>query len=94
MQAWLDQTRPEVVIDAGNCFDWLQGRSIGYVTLNWSAEHPERSDTDQQAEVLGAAAMDLLVAQFQHNERGIPAHPRIVMTEGQWREGTTLRRIR
>jgi hypothetical protein len=40
---------------------------------------------DQQADVLGAAAVDLLVAQYQQNERGIPEAPRIVMTEGLWR---------
>jgi FAD/FMN-containing dehydrogenase len=31
------------------------------------------------------AAVDLLVTQYQQNERGIPEAPKIVMTEGVWR---------
>ena len=46
---------------------------------------PEVAGIDQQADVLGAAAVDLLVSQYQQNERGIPPVPRIVMTEGRWR---------
>ena len=33
----------------------------------------------------GAAAVDLLVAQHRQNERGIPEHPKMLMTEGLWR---------
>jgi DNA-binding LacI/PurR family transcriptional regulator len=95
---WLEQARPEVILDAGNHFEWLQDLTIpdriGYASLNWSAEHPERAGIDQQAEVLGEAAVDLLVSQLQNNERGIPAHPRIVMTPGEWRDGMTVKRVR
>lgn len=94
LQTWLGRARPEVVLDAGHSFEWLQGVEIGYATLNWTAEHPERAGIDQQVDVLGAAAIDLLVAQLQHNERGIPEHPKIVMTAGEWRDGTTVRRVR
>jgi hypothetical protein len=98
LRAWLAETRPEVVLDAGNRFDWFQSPAlpepVGYATLNWTADHPERAGIDQQAEVLGAAAIDLLVGQLLHNERGIPKHPKIVMTPGEWREGGTVRRVR
>ena len=98
LQSWIRAAKPDVVLDGGDSFDWLPGQGsvedLAYATLNWTADHPERSGINQQAEVLGAAAMDLLVAQFQHNERGIPKHPKIVMTEGEWREGTTAPRVR
>lgn len=97
--AWLNDQRPEVVIDGGQmAYDWLKGRRIpeelGYVTLGWQPERPHRTGIDQQADVLGSAAMDLLVEQFHHNERGTPGHPKIVMTEGVWRTGSTVRRVR
>jgi DNA-binding LacI/PurR family transcriptional regulator len=98
---WLRRAKPEVVIDGGQqAFDWLHGHGmpmpgeIGYATLSWTSLFPERAGMDQQAEVLGAAAIDLLAAQITHNEHGIPAHPKIVMTEGVWREGKTVRRVR
>jgi len=55
------------------------------VTLAWHSDFPQVGGIDQQAGVLGAAAVDLLVTQYQQNERGIPEAPKIVMTEGVWR---------
>lgn len=96
---WIKVAKPEVVIDGGQLgYDWLKGvhipEDLGYVTLNWQSEKPERTGIDQQTEVLGAAAIDLLVEQLHHNERGPPEHPKMVMTEGLWREGNTVRKVR
>ena len=87
---WLRVARPEVVIDGSHLAQaWLEtvskARRPRHVTLAWRADHAHVPGIDQQADVLGAAAIDLLVAQYQQNERGIPAAPKIVMTEGVWR---------
>lgn len=86
-QSWLREARPDVVIEPGHHLTgWLpDDGKITHATLAWRADHPGVSGIDQQAEVLGAAAVDLLVAQHQQNERGIPTHPKILMTEGVWR---------
>lgn len=88
---WMEKTRPEVVIDGGQLIlQLLKGRplpsGIISVTLGWEPMKERRAGIDQQADVLGSAALDLLVEQYHHNERGIPANPKIVMTVGQWRE--------
>jgi DNA-binding LacI/PurR family transcriptional regulator len=88
--AWVRKERPEVVIDGGHVVaEWLTALPASkrpmLVTLAWHSDFPEVSGIDQQADVLGAAAVDLLVTQYQQNERGIPAAPKIVMTEGVWR---------
>lgn len=91
--AWCRQARPEVVIDGGHLVaDWIGEAhgAPGHVTLGWRADRPEIAGIDQQADVLGAAAVDLLVAQYQQNERGLPEHPKIVLTEGQWRDGASV----
>jgi len=87
---WLRKAKPDVVIDGGHLVkDWLgalpPARRPGHVSLGWRADMAEVAGIDQQADVLGAAAVDLLVTQYQQNERGIPESPRIVMTEGVWR---------
>ncbi len=87
---WMRVAKPDVVIDAGHLVkEWLAAlppsRRPHHVTLGWRADMPEVPGIDQQADVLGAAAVDLLVTQYQQNERGIPDSPRIVMTEGRWR---------
>ncbi|MBB5032133.1 LacI family DNA-binding transcriptional regulator [Prosthecobacter vanneervenii] len=89
-QEWLRGAKPEVVIDGGHLVkEWLEevpaSRRPLHVSLGWRADMPEVAGVDQQADVLGAAAVDLLVTQYQQNERGIPDSPRIVMTEGRWR---------
>jgi len=62
-----------------------EARRPRHVTLGWRADQADVPGIDQQADVLGSAAVDLLFAQYQQNERGIPEAPRIVMTEGVWR---------
>lgn len=86
--AWLKKVRPDVVIEASHqLIDWFpQDRSIRHVTLSWRADMPAVAGIDQQADVLGAAAVDLLVAQHQQNERGLPKHPKMMLTEGVWRD--------
>ena len=87
---WVRRAKPDVVIDGGHLVkDWIaalpQASRPHHVSLGWRADMPEVPGIDQQADVLGAAAVDLLVTQYQLNERGIPEVPRIVMTEGVWR---------
>lgn len=96
---WLEVAKPEVVIEGGHLLEnWLDDilipEKLGLVTLGWRPDRPHLAGIDQQVETLGAAAVDLLVAQEQQNERGLPAHPKIVMTEGIWRSGETVRRLR
>lgn len=90
---WVRKAKPDVVIDGGHVVkDWLgslpPSKRPKHVTLGWRADMPEVPGIDQQADVLGAAAVDLLVTQYQQNELGIPKSPRIVMTEGVWRAAT------
>lgn len=88
--AWVRKEKPEVVIDGGHVVaEWLTALPASkrpmLVTLAWHSDFPQVGGIDQQAGVLGAAAVDLLVTQYKQNERGIPAAPKIVMTEGVWR---------
>jgi LacI family transcriptional regulator len=41
---------------------------------------------------LGVMAVDLLVDMLHRNERGIPVRPYLLMVEGSWVEGNTLRK--
>jgi DNA-binding LacI/PurR family transcriptional regulator len=87
---WVQKEKPEVIIDSAHLLsEWLkklptQSRPQ-VVTLGWRADHPQTAGIDQQPAALGEAAVDLIVAQMQQNQRGIPAIPRLVLTEGIWR---------
>jgi hypothetical protein len=49
------------------------------------------SGVDPRPDLIGAAAVDLLVGQLARYERGVPGNARIVMLEGDWVPGGTLR---
>ncbi len=46
---------------------------------------------DEQMELLGVAAVNVLISMLQHNERGLPASPHYTLVEGQWVERPTVR---
>jgi LacI family transcriptional regulator len=86
--AWIERHRPDAVLSENG---WLLGRlraaypEIRYYSL---ALMP---DEDLPGVVvgrrgIGAAAVDMVVAQLNRGERGVPAIPKRVLVEGGWRE--------
>lgn len=96
--AWVKRHRPDVIIP---CFDdpirWLQAagyrmpEDIGLIRphLNDSRQGVSGFLFDDAA--LGASAVDLVVEQLNHNERGLPTVIKRVHLPGRWFEGKTLR---
>lgn len=98
---WLRLNRPEVILSPNTeLLEWLPERfglnvpeDIGYVCLAKPAESEQReriTGINQDDANVGAAAIDLVVAQLQRNEYGLPSSPKIVLIEGIWEEGETL----
>ena len=46
----------------------------------------------QNHPIVGAAAVDLLIQQVSHSEKGVPKFPKLVLIEGTWADGATLKR--
>jgi len=60
-------------------------RRLQVATLRWSPEQPATvGGIDQGDEWLGAQAVELLIAQLHHNERGPPRHPGMMLFPGRW----------
>ncbi|MDF3055826.1 MAG: transcriptional regulator [Rariglobus sp.] len=101
LPAWLKKHRPEVIISPNTEFStWLPklGRripeDIGLITLSRPGNDTATtriSGISQNDVTVGEAVVDLVVAQLQHNETGVPKYPRVVLTDGFWSEGKTLR---
>jgi LacI family transcriptional regulator len=45
----------------------------------------------QNQQLMGEWAVELLVARIMHRDFGIPAIPRLEMVESRWLDGTSLR---
>lgn len=98
---WLGAHRPDVIISPNFEFlTWLPALGkripddISLVTLSYpddkDASVAHISGINQNNFSIGEAAVDLVVSQLQHNDTGLPTHPRVMLIDGFWNEGATL----
>ncbi len=92
---WVERAAPDVVLAPGvGTAKWLEAvpamRRPEFATLSWSVGQPNVPGLDQQSDVLGATAVELLVDQIHRNEQGVPDSPKLVMTAGVWRKSATV----
>lgn len=95
--AWASAERLEVVVsDNPDALHELQRGGIrapgdiDFVTLNWMKSQPENAGVNQRPESIGAAAIDMAIAQLRRGERGIPEIPVTSMVEGIWMDGPSV----
>lgn len=95
---WFKRHRPDAVLTLKeDVLPWIKACGVsvpeeaGLAILNWEPESGETSGIDQNSIEVGAAAIDVTVAQIHTNECGVPAQPKITLIEGRWRDGLTLR---
>lgn len=94
---WFRRFRPDVVL--GHYTDpigWMEScgariPATGYVCLNTIYKTRPCASLDQQPREIGARSVELLVAQVQRNERGLPQWPTTTMIPAHWLEGPTVR---
>jgi LacI family transcriptional regulator len=99
--AWFSENRPDVVLShewqAMRVLDSLGLRvpeDVGFAHLALGdREQLQWAGMDQNSEMVGAAAIDLVDAQLRRNERGVPVIPKTVLIPGSWVSGPTVRDI-
>jgi LacI family transcriptional regulator len=89
---WCQARRPDAILsNEPRIYKWLKAanldKSIAYANLDHHPEHEGMAGVDQLHELVGRAAVDIVVAQFNRNERGIPRYPRDILIEGRWVPG-------
>lgn len=101
LSAWLKKHRPDVVIGHEGLYFWLNQLGIripeelSYANVSLPSElRANFSGLDQNWKLVGAAAVDSVVAQIYRNERGVPENPKTIMLEGTWVDGETAPGIR
>jgi LacI family transcriptional regulator len=95
---WLKKHQPDAIVGMGPLVhDWSKNlglcvpRDLGIANLDVLSRESGWSGIDGNHQIVGAAAVDLVVEQLQRNELGIPATPRTIFIEGIWVEGKTVR---
>jgi LacI family transcriptional regulator len=95
---WFQQYRPDVVVGHhAEAIGWMRdcGARVpathGFFCLNLHMQARPCAGLDLQPRILGARSAELLIAQLQHNETGIPESPSTTTIPARWTEGPTLR---
>ncbi len=97
-EAWFRRFNPDVVLGHfTELIDWMEGcgarlpETHGFVSLNVLYQTRPCAGLDQQPVELGGRAVELLIAQLQRNERGVPEWPTTTTIPARWIEGPTVR---
>ena len=98
LRQWIETHRPDCILTAS---PELLGRvqalgvkvpdDIGLALLSRNSVHSLVAGVDEQADLLGSSAVDFTVSLLQTSQQGLPPFPRIVLVEGQWVWGPTVR---
>ncbi|HVS54307.1 MAG TPA: LacI family DNA-binding transcriptional regulator [Opitutaceae bacterium] len=95
---WFRRHKPDVVLSHNTgAIDWMEGAGAevpathGFVALNVLMKSRPCAGLDLQPRILGARATELLIAQLQRNETGIPEWPSTTTIPARWVDGPTLR---
>jgi LacI family transcriptional regulator len=89
---WLRATRSDALIVSDEALLAARGvralcreRGLTVVTLYWSKDTPRAlGGIDQSYDLVAAQAVDLVAAQLNANETGVPDLPRIMLFPGRW----------
>jgi len=90
--AWALETRPDAILlghDTPELADFHRHPQITWplkmASLNRLRKNPVFSGMDQRQDLIASHACDLVIEQLGRNEFGVPAHPKVVLVEGEWR---------
>ena len=95
---WVERHQPEVIVtkrlEVLACLKQAGYRvpeDVGVAFHSLPEKTKGLSGTKKNSFQIGVMAVDMLVDMLHRNERGSPAYPQMVMIEGSWVEGATLR---
>ena len=95
---WYETERPDVILTLYHeVRRWLDGmnlkvpRDVGLIQLEWREDHPKWSGMCQHNDIVGEAAVEMLLGLIHQDEVGVPLYPRATLIGSSWVNGTTVR---
>lgn len=85
--SWFKKHKPDALITFDRPLpEWIEndlnlkpGKDIGFLVHDWNPDMAPFKGIDHRREEVAKAAVDLLVSQLMHNEKGIPNVPRQIL---------------
>lgn len=86
---WLVSQKPDVLFTLYNeAADWVAetGLGIPLIQYEWREKNPTLPGMDQHNDLVGKAAVDMLVGMLHRSERGVPPFPVATLISPSWRD--------
>ena len=95
---WLRKERPDVILTLYHGVRrWVEAAGltvpagVGLVQMEWREDHREWAGMHQNNDIVGEAAVEMLIGMIHNGERGIPVFPRATLIGSRWMDGATVR---
>jgi LacI family transcriptional regulator len=96
---WLEQARPDVLFTLYHEVErWLSAcrvsvpRQMGLIQYEWRSHRPHWAGMNQRNDLVGAAAVDLVVSMIHNGQQGLPERAIATQVTSQWVMGRTVRK--
>lgn len=97
--SWLKKEKPDVVLSSrAQIMEWVAAlgvhvpEELGFCCLNIRLSNYPCAGLDQQPALVGARAIESVIAQIHHNTYGLPEIPCNTTVPARWVDGPTLKR--
>jgi LacI family transcriptional regulator len=97
---WFEENKPDVIFTLYHEVKrWIHEmglrvpEDVGLIQYEWRADHGGWAGMDQRNDLVGAAAVDMLVSMVHHNMLGVPEHPRATLIGSHWVDGGTVQNV-
>ena len=97
-QEWFERERPDAILTLYHVVHaWLKKlgvrvpADVGLIQLEWRSDHSSWAGMNQHNDIVGQAAVDMLVGMIHNGERGVPGAPRATLIGSTWVDGITVR---
>lgn len=91
LRQWVEQVKPDAVVISANRMLSRSGlarhcerHGVVAATLAWEASQPHLPGIDQRYDRIAGHAVDLVIAQLNSNETGVPDLPHMMLFPGKW----------
>jgi LacI family transcriptional regulator len=96
---WFEREKPDVVLTLYNVVRrWIEDmglripHDLGLIQLEWRRDHADDAGMNQHNEIVGEAAVEMVINMIHHHTTGVQAFPRATFIGSTWVEGKSVRK--
>jgi LacI family transcriptional regulator len=97
-KTWFEKEQPDVILTLYHTVHkWIRGlglevpRDIGLIQLEWRPDHARWAGMHQHNDMVGEAAIEMIIGMIHNNESGVPLFPRATLIGSTWVDGFTVK---